>query len=288
MHKNSSLQCKLYGTHCKYNFENVIYTNDRQQSIGYSVRFQSIEMGCPLFCKKHALQKQNENKLEEKKQRSRLNIKQIANIYSDILGSLIPTPQDDLTMSASSSLRRLTLLRVRQGASLSHQQQHLKQPQSSNLFLQKQPRLDLLLLRPHQLSSNNYYSTCSSSPSFEYLCHETLESLCEHLEILIESDPRMEEADVNLSSGVLNVVFPAEIAGTYVINKQTPNRQIWLSSPVSGPYRFDLNDAGTAWVYRHTGETLHSLLDREIGQGLFNDASSGFEECFMGANAPPS
>uniref|UniRef100_A0A914RUA2 Frataxin n=1 Tax=Parascaris equorum TaxID=6256 RepID=A0A914RUA2_PAREQ len=25
--------------------------------------------------------------------------------------------------------------------------------------------------------------------------------------------------------------------GTYVINKQTPNRQIWLSSPISGPKR---------------------------------------------------
>lgn len=26
-------------------------------------------------------------------------------------------------------------------------------------------------------------------------------------------------------------------AGTYVINKQTPNKQIWLSSPISGPKR---------------------------------------------------
>ena len=27
--------------------------------------------------------------------------------------------------------------------------------------------------------------------------------------------------------------------GTYVINKQTPNRQIWMSSPISGPVRYD-------------------------------------------------
>lgn len=27
--------------------------------------------------------------------------------------------------------------------------------------------------------------------------------------------------------------------GTYVINKQTPNRQIWMSSPMSGPVRYD-------------------------------------------------
>ena len=25
--------------------------------------------------------------------------------------------------------------------------------------------------------------------------------------------------------------------GTYVINKQAPNKQIWVSSPVSGPVR---------------------------------------------------
>ena len=30
--------------------------------------------------------------------------------------------------------------------------------------------------------------------------------------------------------------------GTYVINKQTPNKQIWLSSPISGPKRYDLSN----------------------------------------------
>ena len=27
--------------------------------------------------------------------------------------------------------------------------------------------------------------------------------------------------------------------GTYVINKQAPNRQLWMSSPLSGPVRYD-------------------------------------------------
>ena len=34
--------------------------------------------------------------------------------------------------------------------------------------------------------------------------------------------------------------------GTYVINKQTPNRQIWMSSPISGPVRYDWAPGG--WV----------------------------------------
>ena len=50
----------------------------------------------------------------------------------------------------------------------------------------------------------------------------------------------MSESDVSLASGVLTVVIPDH--GTYVINKQSPNRQIWLSSPVSGPARYNLNE----------------------------------------------
>ena len=38
-------------------------------------------------------------------------------------------------------------------------------------------------------------------------------------------------------SGVLNLTLPPY--GTYVLNKQPPNLQIWMSSPVSGPTRFE-------------------------------------------------
>ena len=54
---------------------------------------------------------------------------------------------------------------------------------------------------------------------------------------LVESDARLADADVTLASGVLTASIPGH--GTFVINKQTPNRQIWLSSPFSGPARFD-------------------------------------------------
>jgi len=42
--------------------------------------------------------------------------------------------------------------------------------------------------------------------------------------------------DSNYAEGVVNI----EMRGGkfYVLNKQTPNRQIWLSSPISGPSRF--------------------------------------------------
>jgi Protein implicated in iron transport, frataxin homolog len=67
--------------------------------------------------------------------------------------------------------------------------------------------------------------------------------------------------------------------GTYVINKQPPNKQIWLSSPKSGPKRYDYVITGEGqnekqdtavgeWVYLRDGSTLNQLLLEEIGVDL--------------------
>ena len=69
---------------------------------------------------------------------------------------------------------------------------------------------------------------------------------------------------------MLTLTFPP--AGTYVLNKQPPNKQIWLSSPVSGPKRYDWvkadDGAGETlgdWVYLRDGSTLSGLLAEEVG-----------------------
>uniref|UniRef100_A0A7N9CVH1 Frataxin, mitochondrial n=1 Tax=Macaca fascicularis TaxID=9541 RepID=A0A7N9CVH1_MACFA len=66
-------------------------------------------------------------------------------------------------------------------------------------------------------------------------------------------------------SGVLTVKLGGDL-GTYVINKQTPNKQIWLSSPSSGPKRYDWT--GKNWVYSHDGVSLHELLGAELTKAL--------------------
>lgn len=82
-------------------------------------------------------------------------------------------------------------------------------------------------------------------------------------------------------AGVLTITHPKH--GTYVINKQPPNKQIWLSSPISGPKRFDWVVSGSAqhekqdstveagddgsggrWVYLRDGTSLSELLKREL------------------------
>ncbi|KAL8946238.1 MAG: hypothetical protein Q9183_007931 [Haloplaca sp. 2 TL-2023] len=99
-----------------------------------------------------------------------------------------------------------------------------------------------------------------------------------------------EDVDCEYSSGVLTLTFPPH--GTYVLNKQPPNKQIWLSSPISGPKRYDyvlsptqdgVGGSGTEevkkggegneefkegkgeWIYLRDESTLMKLLEEEVG-----------------------
>lgn len=47
--------------------------------------------------------------------------------------------------------------------------------------------------------------------------------------------------------------------GTYVINKQAPNKQIWLSSPVSGPIRCANNPSAQS-ILSMSLTAQHSML----------------------------
>jgi frataxin len=83
--------------------------------------------------------------------------------------------------------------------------------------------------------------------NFHKICDTTLEQIADSLSGL---DSSLDDVDINLSQGVLSVNLGPEFGNkTWVINKQTPNRQIWWSSPVSGPRRYefigDKNGNGT-------------------------------------------
>ncbi|XP_024113862.1 frataxin, mitochondrial [Oryzias melastigma] len=99
-----------------------------------------------------------------------------------------------------------------------------------------------------------------SDSAYEKLAEETLDALAEFFEDLADEDVSG-DLDVVFSSGVLTVKVGGD-CGTYVINKQTPNKQIWLSSPTSGPKRYDWS--GERWVYSHDGVSLHQLLSQEF------------------------
>ncbi|XP_043264627.1 frataxin, mitochondrial [Colletes gigas] len=109
---------------------------------------------------------------------------------------------------------------------------------------------------------------------FEKVTDETLESLTEYFDELIEQSPHLTEADVSYGDGVLTVKF-GKAYGTYVINRQTPNKQIWLSSPKSGPKRYDFVNG--RWIYKYDGKTIHELLNNEIP--AITMSSTCFNKC---------
>lgn len=69
-----------------------------------------------------------------------------------------------------------------------------------------------------------------------------------------------------------------------MINKQPPNKQIWLSSPVrsvnrlffavsyrrihSGPKRFNFDVAKRQWIDSRSGDLLEALLNEELSASL--------------------
>lgn len=98
---------------------------------------------------------------------------------------------------------------------------------------------------PTQLTDHQYFKLADSSLNLILL----------NLEAAADLDP---DIDVEYSDGVMNVALPI---GTYVINRQPPSKQIWLSSPISGPKRFDFIE-GTGWVFKD-GTKLKELLETE-------------------------
>jgi len=79
--------------------------------------------------------------------------------------------------------------------------------------------------------------------SFHEAADNTLEAIIDAL-VVLESDASFDDVDISYSQGVLNINLGA--LGFWVINKQTPNRQLWWSSPLSGPRRYELVQQGEA------------------------------------------
>ncbi|KAI1329265.1 mitochondrial chaperone Frataxin [Xylariaceae sp. FL0255] len=120
---------------------------------------------------------------------------------------------------------------------------------------------DLKIAQPANITDSEYHE----------IADRYLDGLLTRYEHMAESRVDM---DIEYSAGVMNLTLMGK--GTYVINKQPPNKQIWLSSPVSGPKRYDWvvtsegqhqkQDTATGdWVYLRDGSTLNELLLQETG-----------------------
>ena len=85
---------------------------------------------------------------------------------------------------------------------------------------------------------------------YHNVADDTLHTIQDAVEDLIEDNYDDDDdslPEVNYASGVLTLSFPPH--GTWVINKQTPNEQLWWSSPISGPRRYEYIEERERWVY---------------------------------------
>ncbi|KAJ2307892.1 Mitochondrial matrix iron chaperone [Coemansia sp. RSA 2706] len=104
-----------------------------------------------------------------------------------------------------------------------------------------------------------------TAQEYDRLADEAMDKLVTFFEDLGDGMD-IDAFDVEYSQGVMTLILGD--VGTYVVNKQPPNRQIWISSPISGPERFDFSVDRNAWVCRKTSDTLGKLLERELRDAL--------------------
>lgn len=66
------------------------------------------------------------------------------------------------------------------------------------------------------------------------------------------------EIDIDLNGDILNLTTNF---GVFVINKQSATKEIWLSSPISGPYHFA--QKGSLWSSK-AGDEFYEILSRDL------------------------
>uniref|UniRef100_A0A5B7AIN3 ferroxidase n=1 Tax=Davidia involucrata TaxID=16924 RepID=A0A5B7AIN3_DAVIN len=123
--------------------------------------------------------------------------------------------------------------------------------------------------RPSNLNNDSQgpatidYRSLLQENEFHMLADSTIHDLQEKLEEYGDY-VQIDGFDIDYGNEVLTLKLGS--LGTYVLNKQTPNRQIWLSSPVSGPSRFDWDEDVYGWIYRRTKANLLRVLESELEQ----------------------
>jgi frataxin len=146
---------------------------------------------------------------------------------------------------------------------------------------------------PREAEDNDVATVPTDIPTSEF--HERADRFLEELvERLEEQQDRTPDVEVeysvrssshsaplsslsksnNTQAGVLKVDLISK-GLSYVLNKQPPNKQIWLSSPITGPKRFDWvamqesmnhkEGSGTGdWVYLRDGTSLTDIIRKEL------------------------
>jgi CyaY protein len=99
----------------------------------------------------------------------------------------------------------------------------------------------------------------ANTPMQETEFHLLVDALLLRLQMRLDELPT--NVDSELSSGILTLTF--ENGSKIIINRQTPNREIWVAAKSGG---FHFRFVSTDWIDTRSGETLGGLLSRVVSQ----------------------
>eukprot|EP01038_Epipyxis_sp_PR26KG_P009203 gene9203-12413_t len=89
-----------------------------------------------------------------------------------------------------------------------------------------------------QISSVPTTNIVEDEASYHKIADISLEYIMDYLSDLEnELSDKCDDVDIMYSQGVLTISLKP--FGIWVLNKQSPNRQLWWSSPISGPRRYE-------------------------------------------------
>ena len=94
---------------------------------------------------------------------------------------------------------------------------------------------------------------------FETIAEKTLNILLDRIDEVLG-----DTFDVDLNGGILNIEL--ENGAQYVINKNAPNYEIWMSSPLSGASHYYLDEDLETWVDTRNGDKFFEKLSQELSQ----------------------
>jgi iron donor protein CyaY len=101
-----------------------------------------------------------------------------------------------------------------------------------------------------------------TSPSaFNELADETLEHVYDVLDNWADI-AKLSDFDIVLEAGVVTFSFGSK--NTFVLNRQTAARELWLASPVSGPSHYNYCTEKAYWSDTRSGHGLISRLENDI------------------------
>ncbi len=92
--------------------------------------------------------------------------------------------------------------------------------------------------------------------------HDFADDMLESIFANVDAVSEEYDVDSDLLNGILSVKLPDE-NGEYVLNKHEPSRQIWLSSPFTGAYKFKYDENREQWL-NDSGDELIGFFSNEL------------------------